>query len=165
MSPCQPRWPGSPGSHIPSCPIGVLHGGRAQLDDSALPVERRKKKKEPIAAINLFRFPLGAESPGTHPIFMYSHTQHLLLPIHPPLHSFIAFVKSDRRMQSISFSGTFNMCPPPSLHFPILSSPSSSSSQGNYREVSIDGKFMSLSRSHMMYEREAGTELKEGDRQ
>lgn len=43
LSPCQPRWPGSSGSHNPSCPITALRGGRAQLDDSVLPEERRKE--------------------------------------------------------------------------------------------------------------------------
>lgn len=41
LSPCQPRWPGSPGSHIPSWPIRALSGDEAQLDDSVLPEERR----------------------------------------------------------------------------------------------------------------------------
>lgn len=85
LSPCQPRWPGSPGSHIPSWPIGALRRGRAQLDDIVLPEEKRRGggEKKPIAVINLFRFPPGTVSPGTHPIFMYPHTRHLLL-LHPP---------------------------------------------------------------------------------
>ncbi|XP_074548587.1 uncharacterized protein LOC141806806 [Halichoeres trimaculatus] len=41
LSPCQPRWPGSPGSHIPLQPIRAARRGRAQLDDSVLPEERR----------------------------------------------------------------------------------------------------------------------------
>ena len=46
LSPCQPRWPRSPGSHIPSRPIGPPHRGRAQLDDSVLPEERRREEKK-----------------------------------------------------------------------------------------------------------------------
>lgn len=117
--------------------------------------KKREREGKPIAVINLFRIPLGTDSPGTHPNFMYTYTQHPLThPSPTPLHSFIAFVKSDRRMQSISFSGTFNMCPPQQVFTSPFYTPLTPtfSPQGNYREVSIDGKFMSLSPSHMMYE-------------
>lgn len=84
LSPCQPRWPGSSGSHNPSRPIRTPCRCKAQLDDSIPQEERRwiKKKREregkPIAVINLFRIPLGTDSPGTHPNFMYTYTQHPL---------------------------------------------------------------------------------------
>lgn len=48
----------------------------------------------------------------------------------------------------------------PALHFTPPAPP-----QGNYSEDPIAGKFMSLSLSHMMYEREAAAELKEEQRE
>lgn len=45
LSPCQPRWPGSSGSHNPSRPIRTPCRCKAQLDDSIPQEERRWIKK------------------------------------------------------------------------------------------------------------------------
>lgn len=72
LSPCQPPWPGSPGSHILSRPIAARHRDKAQLDDSIPPEEERGKK--PIATGNLFIFPPGSIPAGMHRLFRWRTT-------------------------------------------------------------------------------------------